>query len=232
MWGEPVRLAIIGGGSWGTALAITLEPRAGTIRLWVFEADLAENIRVTRQNDVFLAGFVLQNRIEIHTDLGTAVTGADVVLGVMPSRHARPLYTRMLPQLGPGVAIVSATKGLEQGSLMRISEVIHQVTESNRIAVLSGPTFAREIAAGEPAALVVSSTSTEVAESVQKAFSRPAFRLYTNSDPIGVEVGAALKNVIAIAAGACDGLIGFPVPAITITRRGGLPESSQFFITR
>jgi len=229
MWGEPVRLAIIGGGSWGTALAITLEPRAETIRLWVFEADLAENIRVTRQNDVFLAGFVLQNRIEIHTDLGTAVTGADVVLGVMPSRHARPLYTRMLPQLGPGVAIVSATKGLEQGSLMRISEVIHQVTESNRIAVLSGPTFAREIAAGEPAALVVSSTSTEVAESVQKAFSRPAFRLYTNSDPIGVEVGAALKNVIAIAAGVCQGLgLGSNIQAALITR--GLAEITRLAV--
>jgi len=224
-----VRLAIIGGGSWGTALAITLEPRAELIRLWVFEPDLADRMSVTRENELFLPGFVLQNRIAVTSELSVALQGANMVIGVMPSGFARSLYTRMLPNLAPEATLVSATKGLEKNSLLRISEVIHQVTASNRIGVLSGPTFAREIAAGEPAALVVSSQSAEVARGVQQAFSGPAFRLYTNADPIGVEVGASLKNVIAIAAGVCQGLgLGSNIQAALITR--GLAEITRLAI--
>ena len=224
-----MKLAIIGGGSWGTALAIALEPRSEHIRLWMFEADLADNTNVTRQNEVFLNGFVLQNRIAITSDLPAALGGADIVLGVMPSRFARPLYTRMLPHLASAAILVSATKGLEQATLLRMSEVIEQVRGGGPIAVLSGPTFAREVAQGEPTALVVSSRQPEVAQQVQKAFSGPTFRLYTSSDPVGVEIGAALKNVIAIAAGVCQGLgLGSNTQAALITR--GLAEISRLAV--
>lgn len=186
-------------------------------------------MRVTRENDVFLPGFVLQNRIEVTSDLALALHDADIVIGVMPSRFARALYVEMVPHLTPDAIMVSATKGLETITLNRISEVIHQVTSSDRIGVLSGPTFAREIAAGEPAALVVSSQSAEVARRVQHAFSSPAFRLYTNADPIGVEVGAALKNVVAIAAGVCQGLgLGSNIRAALITR--GLAEITRLAV--
>ena len=117
----------------------------------------------------------------------TRIEGAEIVLGVMPSHHARGLYTAMLPHLTPSMILVSATKGLEQGSLLRMSEVIEQVVKAKfapRIAVLSGPTFAREVAAGNPTAVVVASASPEVARCVQEAFSGPSFRLYTNADPV------------------------------------------------
>jgi glycerol-3-phosphate dehydrogenase (NAD(P)+) len=138
----------------------------------------------------------------------------------------------MLPHLTPSTILVSATKGLEQGSLLRISEIIEQVTGPSfkaRVAVLSGPTFAREVAAGNPTAVVIASGSTEVAQTVQQAFSGPSLRLYTNADPTGVEVGAALKNVIAIGAGICEGLgLGHNPTAALITR--GLAEITRLAI--
>jgi glycerol-3-phosphate dehydrogenase (NAD(P)+) len=225
-----MKLAIIGGGSWGTALAIVLAPRSESLRLWVYEADLARRISDSRVNDVFLPGVKLPDSVEITTDLPIALDGADIVLGVMPSHHARGLYTAMLPHLTPSMILVSATKGLEQGSLLRMSQVIEQVIEqvvrTPRIAVLSGPTFAREVAAGNPTAVVVASSNPEVARCVQEAFSGPSLRLYTNADPTGVEVGAALKNVIAIGAGICEGLgLGHNPTAALITR--GLAEITR-----
>jgi glycerol-3-phosphate dehydrogenase (NAD(P)+) len=220
-----MKLAIIGGGSWGTALAIVLAPRSESLRLWVYEADLAARMGSSRENDIFLPGFPLPDSVEITTQLPAALDGADIVLGVMPSHHARGLYTAMLPHLMSSMIVVSATKGLEQGTLLRMSEVIEQVTTS-RIAVLSGPTFAREVAAGNPTAVVVASSNPEVARCVQEAFSGPTLRLYTNHDPAGVEVGAALKNVIAIGAGICEGLgLGHNPTAALITR--GLAEITR-----
>ncbi len=134
---------------------------------------------------------------------------AGIVVGVMPSRFARPLYREMLPHLTPEMRFVSATKGLEQGTLLRMSEVARQVIGEKfepRVAVLSGPTFAREVARGEPTAVVIASPDQELAASIQREFSGPTFRLYANDDPVGVELGAALKNIIAIGAGICDGL--------------------------
>jgi len=233
-------LAIIGGGSWGTALAIALAPRFETLRLWVFESDLAARMESTRENDVFLPGFKLPANVKVSSDLATAVAGtggrntppADVVLGVMPARHARRLYTTIRPWLQPGMILVSATKGLEQGSLLRMSQVIHESSGAgagDRVAVLSGPTFAREIASGEPAAVVIASENAEVAREVQRAFSGPVFRLYTNSDTVGVELGAALKNVIAIGAGVCYGLgLGSNTMAALITR--GLAEIARLAV--
>jgi len=226
------KLAIIGGGSWGTALAIVLAPRFESVTLWVFEADLAARMTHSRVNDIFLPGCHLPDNVRVTVELETALVGADIVLGVMPSHHARGMYTAMLPRLTPSMFLVSATKGLEQGSLLRMSEVIEQVIKAKfepRVAVLSGPTFAREVAAGNPTAVVVASSTQEVARCVQEAFSGPSFRLYTNADPVGVEVGAALKNVIAIGAGICEGLgLGHNPTAALITR--GLAEITRLAI--
>jgi glycerol-3-phosphate dehydrogenase (NAD(P)+) len=222
-------LAILGGGGWGTALAIVLAPRFDRTRLWVFERDLAERMQTSRENDVYLPGFELPDSIAIETSLEGALDGAGIVVGVMPSRHARRIYTDALPFLNTSMTFVSATKGIEQGTLLRMSEVLRQVTSASDIAVLSGPTFAREVASGEPAALVVASNDLRVAERVQAAFSGPTFRPYSNPDMIGVEVGGALKNVIAIGAGMCQGLgLGNNSLAALITR--GLAEITRLAV--
>ena len=224
--------AIIGAGSWGTALAIVLAPRFERIRLWAHETDLVERMFSTRINDVFLPGFSLPLNVDPTADLSYALESAGIVVGVMPSRFARPLYREMLPHLGIEMRFVSATKGLEQGTLLRMSEVARAVIGQKfepRVAVLSGPTFAREVARGEPTAVVIASPDRELAESIQREFSGPTFRLYANDDPVGVELGAALKNIIAIGAGICDGLgLGSNSMAALITR--GLAEITRLAI--
>ncbi len=181
-------------------------------------------MRATRENDVYLPGFQLPANIEITGQL----EGAEIVLGVMPSHHARRVYSQ--GKFDASMTFVSATKGIEQGTLLRMSQVIRDVLPFEpRVAVLSGPTFAREVARGEPAAVVIASDDAKVAERVQTAFSGPTFRLYTNSDTIGVEVGAALKNVIAIGAGVCQGLgLGNNTLAALITR--GLAEITRLAV--
>jgi glycerol-3-phosphate dehydrogenase (NAD(P)+) len=227
-----VKASIIGAGSWGTALAIVLAPRFESIRLWAHESDLVERMSSTRVNDVFLPGFSLPPNVEPATDLGYALANAGIVIGVMPSRFSRTLYRSMLPHLKPEMRFVSATKGLEQGTLLRMSEVAREVIGEKfepRVAVLSGPTFAREVARGEPTAVVIASTDLELAASIQREFSGPTFRLYANDDPVGVELGAALKNIIAIGAGICDGLgLGSNTMAALITR--GLAEITRLAI--
>jgi glycerol-3-phosphate dehydrogenase (NAD(P)+) len=228
------RVAIIGAGSWGTALAIVLAPRFERVVLWAHEADLVERMRSTRVNDVFLPAFSLPSNVEPAFALGHALEQADVVVGVMPSRFARPLYREMLPHLKPEMRFVSATKGLEHGTLLRMSEVAREVIGARftpRIAVLSGPTFASEVARGEPTAVVIASNDRELAASLQRDFSGPTFRLYANDDPAGVEIGAALKNIIAIGAGICEGLgLGSNTLAALITR--GLAEITRLAIAQ
>jgi glycerol-3-phosphate dehydrogenase (NAD(P)+) len=225
-------IAIIGAGSWGTALGVVLAPRFDEVRLWAHEADRAERMARTRENDVFLPGCKLAPNVLPISDLERALEGSSIVVGVMPSRFARRLYTAMLPYLNPEMRFVSATKGLENGTLLRMSEVARQAISGKfepRIAVLSGPTFAREVARGEPAALVISSEDQALAASIQREFSGPTFRLYTNDDPTGVEIGAALKNVIAIGAGICQGLgLGNNSIAALITR--GLAEITRLAV--
>jgi glycerol-3-phosphate dehydrogenase (NAD(P)+) len=226
------RLAIVGGGSWGTALAIVLAPRFERVRLWAHEREVVRSMAEKRQNVVFLPGFWLPPQIEPTGEMGFALESADIVLGVMPSHHARAVYERMSPFLLPSMRFVSATKGIENGTLMRVSEVIADVVGRKfapRVAVLSGPTFAKEIAQGEPATAAIASTDLELAREIQSAFAGPTFRLYTNNDPVGVELGAALKNVIAIAAGVCHGLnLGSNIIAALITR--GLAEISRLAV--
>ena len=225
-------LTILGGGSWGTALAIVLAPRFDRVRLWMFEADLAERFAVTRVNEVYLPDAPIPAHVEIVTDLEQALQDATIVLGVVPSKFARGMFRRTLPYLNPHATFVSATKGIEQGTLLRMSQVMADVIRpqfEQKLAVLSGPTFAKEVARGEPAALVIASADAATAAFVQEAFSGPTFRLYTNADPVGVEVGGALKNIIAIAAGVVQGLgLGNNTQAALITR--GLAEITRLAV--
>jgi glycerol-3-phosphate dehydrogenase (NAD(P)+) len=222
------KISIIGAGSWGTALAIVLAPRFERIRLWAHETDLVERMAASRVNDVFLPGFRLPDNVEAVSDLRVALQGAGIVVGVMPSRFARVVYSSMLPHVDAGMRFVSATKGLENGTLLRMSEVAGEVI-GKKFAVLSGPTFAREVARGEPTAVVISANDRELAVSIQREFSGPTFRLYTNDDPVGVEIAAALKNTIAIGAGICQGLgLGNNSIAALITR--GLAEITRLAV--
>jgi glycerol-3-phosphate dehydrogenase (NAD(P)+) len=225
-------LAIIGGGGWGTALAIILAPRFPRVRLWVYEADLAARMSETRENDVYLPGCLLPRRVEVVNKLPAALDGAEIVLSAIPSHLVRGLYQQMVPFLNESMVFVSATKGLENGTLLRMSEVILDVLRNRltpRVAVISGPTFALEVARFEPTALVVASSDGTLAETVQGAFSGPTFRLYANSDTTGVELGGSVKNVVAIGAGVVHGLgLGHNTMAALITR--GLAEITRLAV--
>ena len=225
------RLAIIGAGAWGTALSSVLSPRFERVRLWVREPGLAERIAETRVNDVFLPGFPLQGNVTPTNSLETALEGADLVLGVMPSHVVRSVYTELSPYLRRNVPIITATKGLEPVTLLRMSQVIEQVTAgAHPVAALSGPTFALEVAAAKPTALVVATQDPGLAALLQNALSGPTFRVYASTDLTGVEFGGALKNVIAIGAGICDGLkLGHNATAALITR--GLAELTRLAVS-
>jgi glycerol-3-phosphate dehydrogenase (NAD(P)+) len=222
-------LAIIGGGSWGTALAIVLAPRFEQIRLWVYETDLTLRMHQTRENDLYLPGFVIPTNVEITNTLPRALEDAEIVLSVVPSHLVRSIYQQMLPSLHDGMLFVSATKGLEVESLLRPSEIISEIVSTRfdpRVAAISGPTFAREVAALSPTALVVASVEAGLTECVQRAFAGPSFRLYTSPDPVGVEIGGAVKNVVAIGAGVVHGMsLGHNSMAALITR--GLAEITR-----
>ncbi len=222
-------IAVIGAGSWGTALALALADLGHRVKLWAYEAEVAEGIRTGGENSQFLPGIRLPESIIPSTDLSAVMRRADFVLSVMPSHTCRGLYEKMLPHLHPEMILVSATKGIEIGSRMRMSEVILSVTEPYyvpRLTVLSGPSFAQEVAVGDPTAVVVASEDLAAAQSVQSAFSSNSLRIYTSDDVIGVEMGGALKNVIAIAAGVIEGLgLGHNPKAALITR--GLTEITR-----
>jgi len=225
-------VAIIGAGSWGTALAIVLAPRFPQVRLWVYEPDLAARMRESRENDVYLPGFSVPANVEITNRLAQALEDADAVLSVMPSHLVRRLYEQMAPLLTDRMLFVSATKGLEIENLLRPSDIITEVLSARfapRVAVLSGPTFAREVAALSPTALVVASPDPELNACIQAAFSSSSFRLYTSLDPVGVEIGGSIKNVVAIGAGVLAGMgLGHNPMAALITR--GLAEMTRLAV--
>lgn len=228
-------IAIIGAGAWGTALAIVLGRKATHhIRLWAHEKHVCETIARERVNQQFLPGQKIPASVEPFTDVSQAVHRAGIVVSVMPSQHCRRIFGQLRPHLQPEIPIVSATKGLEENSLLRMTEVIAQILASEggpplRIGALSGPSFALEAARGDPTAVTIASTDVELARTIQQEFSGPSFRLYTNDDPIGVELGGALKNTIAIAAGVCAGLgLGHNSTAGLITR--GLAEMSRLVV--
>ena len=232
------RIAIIGAGAWGTGLAIVLGRNRThhvphNVRLWANEPEVAESIARNRINERFLPGFILPESIAATSDLNTALDAAEIVVSVMPSQHCRVLFERMAPVLLPETLFVSCTKGLEDGTLLRMTEVIGGVLQNRkltpRLAALSGPSFAKEVARGDPTAVTVASVNGEVTRAVQQAFSDSRFRVYTNDDVIGVELGGALKNIIAIAAGICAGLgLGHNSVAALITR--GLAEVARLVV--
>ena len=190
------RIAIIGAGAWGTALAITLARKgAHQLKLWAYEKEVVDSIRSTHVNRPFLSGCRLPASIEATQSLDEAIAGAEVVLSVMPSHHARRVWQQMKPLLRPEMLLVSATKGIENESLLRMTEVITQVLTqgdgsfSPRLCAMSGPTFAREVAKGYPTAISVASSDPMLATQVQETFSNANFRLYRNDDVIGLELG-------------------------------------------
>lgn len=225
-------LAIIGAGSWGTALALILAPRFQRIRLWVYESDLAARMIRSRENDVYLPGFQLPTNVEIVTSLTQAIPEAAIVLSATPSNFVRGIYRQILPLLHPETMFVSATKGIETETLERPSEIISEVLSarfSPRVGVLSGPSFAREVAALIPTAIVIASRDSELAGCIQASLSGPSLRLYTSSDPVGVEIGGSTKNVVAIGAGVVHGLgLGHNSMAALITR--GLAEITRLAV--
>jgi glycerol-3-phosphate dehydrogenase (NAD(P)+) len=221
------RLAVLGAGSWGTALAIALAPRFEDVQLWARDAGQADAIAKDRENARYLAGFVLPSQVAVSHDLEKCLKGADIVLSVVPSRYLREVMSLAAAFIEGQAPVVSATKGIEEESLVRMSQLIAETLQAPApVAVLSGPTFAREIAAGEPAAIVIAAQELTVAEQIQRAFSTPALRFYTSQDVVGVEIGAALKNVIALGAGICSGLgLGSNSVAALVTR--GLAEITR-----
>jgi glycerol-3-phosphate dehydrogenase (NAD(P)+) len=228
-------IAIVGAGAWGTALSVVLgRDENHQVRLWAHEKEVCESIARRRVNEKFLPGQNIPACVTPCNDLAEALEGAGVVVSVMPSQHCRRLFEQMRPHLGAETMIVSATKGLEENSLLRMTEVIVQVVKGDnipapRIGALSGPSFALEAARGDPTAITIASQDKELARFVQQEFSHASFRLYTNEDPIGVELGGALKNTVAIAAGVCAGLgLGHNSVAALITR--GLAEMTRLVV--
>jgi len=225
-------IAVIGAGAWGTGLAIVLG-RKGThnVRLWAHELDVCDSINQRRINERFLPGPEVPSSVAANNDLATVVKDANFVVSVMPSQHCRPLFERMRPLIRPHTPIVSATKGIEEGSLLRMTEVISQVLNHHEapIGALSGPSFAQEVARGDPTAITIASPDAALLRTIQQEFSDQSFRIYTNSDVVGVELGGSLKNIIAIAAGICDGLgLGHNSVAALITR--GLAEMTRLVV--
>jgi len=228
------RIAILGGGSWGTGLAVVLASsrRKHEIRLWVRASSLADSIERDRENKKYLPGIPIPPCVNASSDLENSLHEAQIVVGAVPSAHTRSIFALALPHFSRDAVFVSATKGLEPATHLRMSEVTSQVINARflpRVAVLSGPSFAAEAAQGHPTAVVLASADASLGAFLQEEFSGPTFRLYTNDDVLGVELAGAMKNVMAIAAGACQGLaLGANSLAALITR--GLAEMSRLAV--
>ncbi|WP_260737529.1 NAD(P)H-dependent glycerol-3-phosphate dehydrogenase [Tunturiibacter lichenicola] len=223
------RITVLGAGAWGTALALSLARRGGhQLCLWSHSTALAEQLADAGENLPYLPGFTLPVDIQITSDLPRAIFEADILLCVTPSQHLRGVITHIAPMLTRNQIILSASKGLEEASFLRMSQVVASVT-GNPFAVLSGPSFAQEVAAGIPTAVVVASNFLPIAQTIQRDFTSPTLRVYTNEDVPGVELGGALKNVIALAAGVASGLnLGYNSSAALITR--GIAEVTRLAV--
>ena len=220
------RIAVLGGGSWGTALAVHLARADHAVRLWARDPALVAELNATRRNERYLPGITLPDGVTSTADVVAAVAGAPFVVLAVPSHGLRAVVAAARPSIEPHAILVSATKGLETGTRQRMSEVIEEESRGGRVVVLSGPSFALELARGLPTVVLAASRDAEAAREVQEHFRGRGFRLYASDDVAGVEIGAALKNVIAIAAGAVEGLgLGHNALAALITR--GLAEMSR-----
>jgi len=230
------RVAVIGAGAWGTAISIVLgRKQTHRVRLWAHEKEVCASIEARRVNELFLSGSQIPQTVSVTNSFSEALCDAEIVVSVMPSHHTRHVFQAMLPHLRPEILFVSATKGIENDSLLRMTEVIAEVLRDRhagflpRIGALSGPSFAQEVAKGDPTAITVASADHELAGIVQQEFSDPCFRVYTNVDVVGVELGGALKNIVAIAAGVLFGMdLGNNTVAALITR--GLAEITRLVV--
>ncbi len=225
------RIAVMGSGAWGTALAISLARRGGhQVALWSYAKDVAQSMRERRENSQFLPGFRIPEAVGVFESAAETLEGAEIVVSVTPSQFVRSSYESFVAHLHPGQLLVSATKGIEDETFLRMTQVIGEVLAARGMdlpcGVLSGPSFAQEVAAGAPTAITIASADMNLATRVQREFSGSTLRLYTNDDVVGVELGGSLKNVIAIAAGIVSGLeLGYNSTAALITR--GIAEMTR-----
>ena len=221
------KVTVIGAGGWGTATAIMLAKKGFAVKLWARRTELSQQISTTRENTDYLPGVVLPANIEITSDLEKAATRCSYLVLATPTKAIRETITRAAPHISGDTVVVSLSKGLERSTLLRCSQVIAEVLGSeDRVAVLSGPNHAEEVARDIPTATVAAAYDLGVAEMVQDLFMAPKFRVYTNSDIIGVELAGALKNIIALGAGICDGLgFGDNTKAALMTR--GIAEITR-----
>lgn len=222
------RIAVVGAGAWGTALAAHAARLDNDVLLWARESEVVPAINDKHENEVFLSGVPLPTALKATNDLQESVRARDIVLLVAPAQHLRSVASALKPHLDPSARVLVASKGIEVTTRKLMSEVLDEVLPetSMRVGFLSGPSFAREVALGLPTDVVVASRTPAVVQSAMAAMHSPSFRVYSSADPIGVEVGGAMKNVMAIAAGACDGLnLGTNARAAIITR--GLAEMTR-----
>ncbi|HEY7156967.1 MAG TPA: NAD(P)H-dependent glycerol-3-phosphate dehydrogenase [Gemmataceae bacterium] len=221
-------IAILGDGAWGTTLALLLAQNPHhRVRLWSAREDNGRLLQQHRENVRLLPGVPIPPAVELTTDIRQAVAGADLWVAAIPTVYLRATLTRIASKVRPGPPVLSLAKGLENGTFLRPTEIVTQVLGVEKVAVLSGPSHAEEISRGLPASVAVASRDPELARQVQHMFSAERFRVYTNLDPVGVELAGALKNIIGIAAGISDGLgLGDNAKAALLTR--GLVEITRF----
>ena len=221
-----MRCAVVGAGAWGTALADLLARNGHEVKLWAYEPDVVASINQKHENVRFLAGHALSPSLEAVGEIGRAVDGAELVTLATPSHVLRRIVKSAAGSLARGIPLVVATKGIEKGTLCLMTEVAEQEVPGATVVALSGPSFAVEVVSGQPTAVVVASEGDEAAATAQRAFSSAYFRAYTHTDVIGVELGGALKNVMAVATGIAEGLgLGFNARAALVTR--GLAEMTR-----
>ncbi|PIQ95298.1 MAG: glycerol-3-phosphate dehydrogenase [Nitrospinae bacterium CG11_big_fil_rev_8_21_14_0_20_56_8] len=229
---EADKIGIVGAGSWGTALSLMLSSLGHSIDLWVFEEDLCQIMQEHRENRFFLPGYPLPGNVRPTHSFEEAVRGKNVLILVVPTHVVRETVSKLQPFIQPGCLVINASKGIENDTLCTIHQILEQTIEVPiRLASVSGPTFAVEVARGVPSALVAAAETLEIAEEVQGIFSHPRMKVFTSTDLQGVEIGGALKNVIAIATGISDGLgLGYNTRAALITR--GLVEITRIGTAR
>jgi len=229
-----MEIAVVGAGSWGTALAKTLADKGHRVALWARSDEHARAIEAARENATYLPGAQLPPSLSATSDLHATVRGREMVVSVVPSHTVRDVIGRAAPAIDAGAIVVSASKGIEQGTLATMDDVLKEILPGRlgaRVTYLSGPSFAREVGLRLPTAVVVASRDRAAAEAAQAAFATDRFRVYTSDDVPGVELGGALKNVMAIAAGIADGLgFGANARAALITR--GLAEISRLAVRK
>lgn len=231
MSGTPITALVVGDGGWGTALAMVLDRCGHRVGLWSAFPEYAEEVERTRRNRKFLPDAEIPRAIRIGADFAALAHGAHLIVSAVPTQHVRRVWRGLVPRLPEGIPLLSATKGIEERTLLLPSEILREVVSRGRIAVLSGPSHAEEVARALPTSVVAAARDPDLAAWVQEVFADPAFRVYTNPDPVGVELGGALKNVIAIACGISDGLgFGDNSRAALITR--GMEEIARLGMAR